>query len=403
MVFDFLIIGGGIVGLSTAYAISNKYPEARIMILEKEAKVAAHQTSHNSGVIHSGIYYRPGSLKARFAREGGQKLREFCREQGIHYENCGKVIVAVTPEEIPLLDNLYRRGLENQLQLEVLNPDQLHEIEPHAFCLKAIRVPSTGIVDYKQVARALAETVRKRGGTLRLNAQVRKIHDTPDGITVDCDDASFSAHFLINCAGLHCDQIALMSGVHPGMRIIPFRGEYYELKPEKRHLVRNLIYPVPNPKFPFLGVHFTRMIDGRVLAGPNAVLGLKREGYRKRDFDLGDFIRSATYLPLWKIAAGNLGYGLGEMVRSFSKKRFVASMRTMIPEITEADVVRSQAGVRAQAVTDKGELADDFMMIEQQHALHILNAPSPAATASFSIGEAICDRLPEPAGLLKLS
>ncbi|WP_010631696.1 L-2-hydroxyglutarate oxidase [Sporolactobacillus vineae] len=403
MVFDYLIIGGGIVGLSTAYAISNKYPDARIIILEKEDKVAAHQTGHNSGVIHSGIYYRPGSLKARFAREGGQKLRTFCREHEIHFENCGKVIVAVKQEEVPLLDNLYHRGLENRLQLELFNPAQVHDIEPHAFCLKAIHVPSTGIVDYKQVSLALADTVRERGGRLRLHSQVRKIYEKTDGITVECDDASFSAHFLINCAGLHCDQVALMQGIHPGMRIIPFRGEYYEIKPEKRHLVRNLIYPVPNPKFPFLGVHFTRMVDGRVLAGPNAVLGLKREGYRKRDFNLNDFIGSATYFPLWKIAASNLGYGLGEMMRSFSKKRFVASMRTMIPEISEADVVRSQAGVRAQAVTDKGELADDFLMIERSHALHILNAPSPAATASFSIGEAICDKLPEPSRLMTLS
>jgi Predicted dehydrogenase len=403
MLFDYLIVGGGIVGLSTAYAIGNKYPEARIIILEKEAAVAAHQTGHNSGVIHSGIYYRPGSLKARFAREGGDKLRAFCRAHGIHYENCGKVILAVTPEELPLMDDLYKRGLENQLDLELLDPDQLHEIEPHAYGLKAIRVPMTGIVDYKQVARGLADIIRTRGGEIRLNSEVRRIHEKPDGITIDCDNTSFSARFMINCAGLHCDQVASMQGIHPGMRIIPFRGEYYELKPEKRQLVRNLIYPVPNPKFPFLGVHFTRMTDGRVLAGPNAVLGLKREGYRKRDFNLSDFIGSATYFPLWKIAANNLGYGLGEMVRSFSKKRFVASMRTMIPEINDDDVVRSQTGVRAQAVTDKGELADDFLMVGQAHALHILNAPSPAATASFSIGEAICDKVPEPAEYVPLS
>lgn len=401
--FDYLIIGGGIVGLSTAYALSSNYPHAKILILEKEKTLAHHQTGHNSGVIHSGIYYRPGSLKARFAREGGEKLRTFCDTQGIPYENCGKVIVAVTPEELLLLDNLYHRGLENQLDLAMLDPDQLHEIEPHAQGLKAILVKATGIIDYKKVAEGLANVIKTRGGEIRLNSEVLKIHEEKDGVTVECGQDTFSSHFLINCAGLYCDRIASMEGVKPQMRIVPFRGEYYELKPEKRYLVQNLIYPVPNPEFPFLGVHFTRMIDGRVLAGPNAVLGFRREGYRKRDFNLGEFFDAVAYPAFWKIAAKNMGYGIGEMVRSFSKKRFVASMRQMIPEIRDEDVFRSQAGVRAQALTRGGVLADDFIMISRPHALHILNAPSPAATASLSIGEAICKKAPGPERFIQYS
>lgn len=401
--FDYLIIGGGIVGLSTAYALSINYPHARIAILEKEKTLAYHQTGHNSGVIHSGIYYRPGSLKARFAKEGGAKLRAFCDAQGIPYENCGKVIVAVTAEELPLLDNLYHRGLENGLDLALLDPEQLHEIEPHAQCLKAIQVKATGIVDYRKVAEGLANVIRQRGGEILLNCEALTIHEQKDGVIVECARSTYSSHFLVNCAGLYCDRVAVKEGVKPEMRIVPFRGEYYELKPEKRNLVKNLIYPVPNPKFPFLGVHFTRMIDGRVLAGPNAVLGFKREGYRKRDFNLGEFFDAVAYPAFWKIAAKNMGYGIGEMVRSFSKKRFVAGMRQMIPEIQEEDVFRSQAGVRAQALTRDGELADDFIMIGHRHSLHILNAPSPAATASLSIGEAICKKIPEPERFIQFS
>ncbi|MDD9148698.1 L-2-hydroxyglutarate oxidase [Sporolactobacillus sp. CQH2019] len=394
---DYLIVGGGIVGLSTAYALGTSNPHARIAVLEKEKTVAYHQTGHNSGVIHSGIYYRPGSLKARFAREGGAKLRALCDARDIPYENCGKVIVAVAPEELPLLDGLYRRGLENRLDLAWLNPEQLHEIEPHARGLKAIHVKSTGIVDYKQVANGLADIISQRGGEIHLNHEVLGIHENKDGVTVECARDSFSSRFLVNCAGLYCDRLAIKEGARPEMRIVPFRGEYYELKPEKRYLVKNLIYPVPNPKFPFLGVHFTRMIDGRVLAGPNAVLGFRREGYRKRDFKLGEFLNAVSYPALWKIAAKNMSYGIGEMARSLSKKRFVAGMKLMIPQIGEEDVFRAQAGVRAQALTRDGVLADDFMMIRHRHALHVLNAPSPAATASLSIGEAICRKVTESA------
>ncbi|RYL88853.1 L-2-hydroxyglutarate oxidase [Sporolactobacillus sp. THM7-4] len=393
--YDYLIIGGGIVGLSTGYALSRKYPMARILIIEKEKTLAAHQTGHNSGVIHSGIYYKPGSLKARFAKEGGKKLRAFCDAHGIPYENCGKVIVATSSSELPLLDRLYDRGLENGLNIRKIDPEELKEIEPHAFGLKAIHVKTTGIVNYRQLAQGLAQAIRDRGGIIKVDTEAIQIHEQTDGVTVECNHGIYEARFLINCGGLHCDQIASSDGLKTGMRIVPFRGEYYEIKPEKRDLVRNLIYPVPNPKFPFLGVHFTRMIDGRVLAGPNAVLGFKREGYRKRDFNWKDFLDTMTYPAFWKIAGKNMSYGIGEMIRSFSKKRFVASMQKMIPEIKEEDVFRSQTGVRAQALTDDGVLADDFLIQSNKHALHILNAPSPAATASLSIGEAICSKVPE--------
>lgn len=398
--YDYLIIGAGIVGLATAYAIQNKYPQAKILITEKENEPAFHQTGHNSGVIHSGIYYQPGSLKARFAKEGGARLRHFCETHQVPYETCGKVIVATQENELQNLEALYQRGLENGLTLTRLDADSLKEYEPHVAGIRGILVPATGIVDYKQVAGALADDLRAHENEIFFNTEIKKISHQPDGVTVFSDKGScYTAHFLINCGGLHCDQIARMAGVNPGMKIVPFRGEYYELKAEQRQLVKHLIYPVPNPKFPFLGVHFTRMIDGRVLAGPNAVPGLKRESYRKSDFDFKEFIDTLTYPAFWKMGSKNLRFGLGEIVRSLSKKRFVASMKALLPEIREEDVFPSHAGVRAQALTDDGKLADDFIMIHHENALHILNAPSPAATASFSIGEAICSEVPEPAHL----
>ncbi|CAM3181590.1 L-2-hydroxyglutarate oxidase [Sporolactobacillus spathodeae] len=397
--YDYLIIGAGIVGLATAYAIQNKYPQAKILITEKENEPAFHQTGHNSGVIHSGIYYQPGSLKARFAKEGGARLRHFCETHQVPYETCGKVIVATQENELQNLEALYQRGLENGLTLTRLSADGLKEYEPHVAGIRGILVPATGIVDYKQVARALADDLRAHENEIFFNTEIKKISHQPDGVTVVSDKGSYTAHFLINCGGLHCDQIARMAGVNPGMKIVPFRGEYYELKPEQRQLVKHLIYPVPNPKFPFLGVHFTRMIDGRVLAGPNAVPGLKRESYRKSDFDFKEFIDTLTYPAFWKMGSQNLRFGLGEIIRSLSKKRFVARMKALLPEIREEDVIPSHAGVRAQALTDDGKLADDFIMIHHENALHILNAPSPAATASFSIGEAICSEVPEPTHL----
>ncbi|MCM3268494.1 L-2-hydroxyglutarate oxidase [Paenibacillus elgii] len=394
--YDYIVIGGGIVGLSTGYALTRRYPQAKILVMEKEDRLAFHQTGHNSGVIHSGIYYKPGSLKARFSKEGGDALRRFCDRHGIAYDMCGKVIVATEPEELPLLENLYARGLQHKLDLELIDAEQLHAIEPHAAGLQAIRVNAAGIVDYKKVAVAFADVIRQRGGDVLLNTEAQRIREGSEGIEVECNNGTYRTHYLINCAGLHCDRIAAMQGLETGMKIVPFRGEYYELKPEKHGLVKHLIYPVPNPNFPFLGVHFTRMIDGHVHAGPNAVLSLKREGYRKTDFDLRDFMEVMTYPAFWKIAKQNMGEGLKEIVRSFSKAVFVRSLQRLIPEIREDDLIPSANGVRAQALTKDGKLADDFLIVQNERSIHILNAPSPAATASIAIGESISERIPEP-------
>lgn len=394
--YDFIIVGGGIVGLSTGMALVQRNPRAKLLVLEKESRLAFHQTGHNSGVIHSGIYYKPGSLKARFAKEGSRKLVEFCEQYDIEYEICGKVIVATEQKELPLLQNLYQRGLDNGLDIAKINRHELHSIEPHVDGLEAIHVKSAGIVDYKKVAEKFAQLIRENGGEILLDSRVDHIVESGDRVVVECNNnRSFEARYLINCAGLHCDRIARLDGLAPGMKIIPFRGEYYELVPEKKYLVKNLIYPVPNPNFPFLGVHFTRMINGEVHAGPNAVLSLKREGYRKSDFDLKDFAEVITFPAFWKIAGRNLGEGIKEMVRSFSKKVFVQSLRRLIPEIREEDLVPSENGVRAQALTEDGRLIDDFYIVSNRRSIHILNAPSPAATASISIGQAIVERIPD--------
>ncbi|QQE74395.1 L-2-hydroxyglutarate oxidase [Brevibacillus composti] len=394
--YDYVIIGGGIVGLSTGYALMQKYPGAKLAILEKENTLAFHQTGHNSGVIHSGIYYKPGSLKAKLSREGGQLLRDFCDTHEISYEMCGKVIVATEQEELPLLDNLYKRGLENGLDVSLIGPDQLKEIEPHAYGIGAIHVKAAGIVNYKQVANVLAREIQERGGEVFLGTKVEAIAENNEGLQIDCTHHTFHSRYLINCAGLHCDRIAAAQGLQTGMKIVPFRGEYYELKPEKHHLVKHLIYPVPNPNFPFLGVHFTRMIDGHVHAGPNAVLSLKREGYHKTDFVLRDFAEVMTYPAFWKIASQNLGEGMKEIIRSLSKKVFVKSLQRLIPEVREEDLVQSENGVRAQALTRDGKLVDDFFIVTNQRSTHILNAPSPAATASIAIGRSICADIPGP-------
>src|ERR671916_300798 len=393
--FDFAVIGGGIVGLSTARALLERHPGARLVVLEKEGSWASHQTGHNSGVIHSGIYYKPGSYKARFCREGARALVEFCRDRGIEYDICGKVIVATEPDEMPLLDSLYERGLENGLEVEKIGPEELEEIEPHASGLGAIRVPSTGIVDFKEVAGAFAALVEEKGGELRAGTEVRSVSETGRAVVVRTTKGAFRARTLVNCAGLHSDRVARLCGVEVGLKIVPFRGEYYELRPEKRYLVRNLIYPVPNPNFPFLGVHFTRSIDGIVEAGPNAVLGLAREGYKKTDFNLRDFVEELTYPALWRLARKNWRTGIGEIHRSFSKKAFVRGLKKLVPEIEERDVVPIPAGVRAQALKDDGALVDDFLIAEGKNSVHVLNAPSPAATASIPIGREIARRIAE--------
>ncbi len=392
---DFVVIGGGIVGLSTARALLERHPGARLLVLEKEGGLARHQTGHNSGVIHSGIYYKPGSYKARFCREGARALVEFCRERGIEYEICGKVIVATEPYELPLLEALHERGMKNGLEVEKVGPEELKVIEPHASGLAAIRVPSTGIVDFAKVAEAFAALVGEKGGELRTGTVVEDISDTGREVVVRTNKGAFHARTLVNCAGLHSDRVARLCGVEPGAKIVPFRGEYYELRPEKRYLVKSLIYPVPNPDFPFLGVHFTRAVDGGVEAGPNAVLGLAREGYNKSDFDFKDFVEEITYPALWRLARANWRTGVGEIYRSLSKKAFVRGLKRLVPEVEEGDVVPISAGVRAQALKEDGAMVDDFLISEGKNSVHVLNAPSPAATASIPIGEEIAKRAAE--------
>ncbi|AFZ44055.1 FAD dependent oxidoreductase [Halothece sp. PCC 7418] len=393
MIYDQVIIGGGIVGLATAMQLAQKSPKARILLLEKETDLAAHQTSHNSGVIHSGIYYKPGSFKAKFCRDGSRSMVEFCQEHNLDYEVCGKVIIATQEQELPRLERLYQRGLENGISVKKLRGEAIQELEPHVRCLAGIRVNSTGITDYKKVCQKYAQILRDRAGELKFNTQVTQLQKTADGYVIETNQGDFQAKFIINCAGLHSDRVAKLGAVNPQAKIIPFRGEYYELKPEKRYLVKNLIYPVPNPNFPFLGVHFTRMIDGSVHAGPNAVLSFKREGYQKTDWDRRDLIESLTYPGLWKLAAKYGAIGVAEMIRSWSKTAFVRSLQRLIPEIQPEDVIPISAGVRAQALKQNGALVDDFLMIEGRKALHICNAPSPAATASLEIGKAIADRV----------
>ncbi len=393
--YDFAIIGGGIVGLSTGMTLVQRFPHACILVLEKENNWGFHQTGHNSGVIHSGIYYRPGSLKAKLAREGNLAMIEFCKTHGIEHEVCGKVIVATEREELPRLKNLYQRGIANGLKVREVSREELKEIEPHAAGISALRVPATGIVNYRKVAETFVHLIQEKGGKLCLNTRVENIHENSQGIAIESNNDSYQARFLINCAGLQSDRVAKLAGVKTQMRIVPFRGEYFELKPEKRYLVRNLIYPVPNPNFPFLGVHFTRMIGGGVHAGPNAVLSLKREGYRKSDFNLRDIVDIVTYPAFWRFAIQNLGEGIKEMVRSLSKAAFVRSLQKLIPEIQADDLVPGGAGVRAQAMMSDGRLMDDFLMVRGPKSIHVCNAPSPAATASIPIGKAIVEQIPE--------
>jgi L-2-hydroxyglutarate oxidase len=393
--YDFVIIGGGIVGLASGMALGKRYPNARILVLEKESNWAYHQTGNNSGVIHSGIYYKPGSFKANFCREGSRSMVEFCQEHGIDYEVCGKVIVATEAQQLPLLENLYQRGLENGLNVTKITAEEVKEIEPHVSCLAGLRVPTTGIVNYKQVCQKYAELIKSQGGELRLNTKVEKIKETAKGQVLETNKGTFETRFVINCAGLHSDRVAKLGQVDSQAKIVPFRGEYYELVPEKRYLVKTLIYPVPNPAFPFLGVHFTRMIDGSVHAGPNAVLSFKREGYKKTDFDLKDFTEVMTYPGFWKLAVKHADEGIQEIIRSFSKAAFVRSLQKLIPEVQAQDLVPTHAGVRAQALMNDGKLVDDFLIVQGRNATHVCNAPSPAATSSLEIGKAIATAIPQ--------
>ncbi|GAB4538377.1 MAG: L-2-hydroxyglutarate oxidase [Pleurocapsa sp.] len=395
MIYDFAIVGGGIVGLSTAMALSGKFPQAKIAVLEKEASWAVHQTGHNSGVIHSGIYYKPGSFKAKLCRDGNQSIVAFCQQHDIAYKVSGKVIVATKSEELPLLENLYQRGLANGIEVTKLNQEQVKEIEPHVHCLAGIWVKSTGIVDYKQVCAKYVAIIRDRNVDLYNSTCVTKISSISGGYLLQTSNGEYQTKFLINCAGLHSDRVSQLAGVQPPAKIVPFRGEYYELRAEKRYLVNNPIYPVPNPNFPFLGVHFTPGIDGSVHAGPNAVLSLKREGYTKWDFDFKDTFDTMTYPGFWKLAAQYADEGLKEMIRSWSRTIFVRSLQRLIPEVQAEDVYPTTAGVRAQALKSDGKLVDDFLIINRPRAMHICNAPSPAATASIEIGKQIVSELPE--------
>ncbi len=385
------IVGGGIVGLSTALALVNGTPPIQPIVLEKEPAIAAHQTGHNSGVIHSGIYYRPGSLKARYTVEGARRLVEFCRAHAIPHEICGKVVVATDAGELPRLEELHRRGVANGVPggVELIGPERLREIEPHAAGIKALHVPATGIVDFVAVAHRYAELVRARGGEIRTATRVLGMHRESRDWVIETTQGPVRARHLINCAGLHSDRIARLSGCRPPVRIVPFRGEYYRLRPEREELVKALIYPVPDPAFPFLGVHFTRMIRGGVEAGPNAVLSFKREGYRKADFSPREAWDTLSFPGFWRLARQYWRTGLGEMYRSFRKPAFVRALQRLLPDLRSDDLEPGGAGVRAQAIDASGALVDDFSIQAIGGVIHVLNAPSPAATASLPIGEAI--------------
>jgi len=391
--FDYVIIGGGIVGLSVAWTILENRPHSRIAVLEKEEGWARHQTGRNSGVLHSGIYYKPGSLKAKLCREGNRRLVEFCKQYGIRYETCGKVIVATTASELPLLENLYQRGIANGLAVRKLSVSEVKEIEPHVTCTAGIHVPSTGIIDFVGVCQKLVELVASRGGETRLGTRVQGFRAQGGEAVLETSKGILAADWMVNCAGLQSDRVTKLAGAEPGARIVPFRGEYYELRPERRSLVRNLVYPVPDPNFPFLGVHFTRMIDGSVHAGPNAVLSLKREGYGRTSFNFGDFVDTITYAGFWRLARRHARAGLEEMHRSFSKKAFVLSLQKLIPEVCAEDLTPGESGVRAQALRPDGGLVDDFLIVKGPCAIHVCNAPSPAATASLEIGRVIAQQI----------
>jgi len=397
---DVIIIGGGAVGLGVALAITRRFPRQKLLVVEKEDKVARHQSGHNSGVIHSGVYYKPGSLKARLCAAGAAAMVEFCREHEIPHNVCGKVIVATREEEVPRLEALRQRGEANGLKgLRLIGPKELREIEPSASGLQALVVPSTGITDFAMVCEKYAELITANGGTVLTSVAVRHIQRSMQEIVVETTKGAFVTRSLINCAGLYSDRIARMAGDDPGITIVPFRGEYYDLIPERGSLVRALIYPVPDPQFPFLGVHFTRRINGRVDAGPNAVLALAREGYRHRDVSLGDLLSSLAWPGFWRMASKHWRNALGEWHRSLSKRAFVRALQGLVPAIQEQDLVPGGSGVRAQALKPDGALVDDFQFVPSGKVLHVLNVPSPAATASLVIGRTIVDSAAASLGL----
>src|SRR5579863_8646880 len=398
--YNVIVIGGGIVGLAVALEITRRFPRLQLLVLEKEDRVARHQSGHNSGVIHSGVYYKPGSQKARLCVAGAAAMVEFCREHGLPHEVCGKVIVATSEAELPRLEELRQRGEANGLTgLRLIGPEELREIEPHASGLRALVVPSTGIADYARVCEKYAELTSAHGGTILTSTAVTGLMRSSDEIVVETPRGAYTTNFLISCAGLFSDRLCRMAGDEPGVLIVPFRGEYYHLVPTRASLVRALIYPVPDPRFPFLGVHFTRRISGKVDAGPNAVFALAREGYRHTDINLRDLASAFAFPGLWRMGRQHWRMGLGEWHRSLSKAAFVRALQQLVPEVRGEDLAPGGSGVRAQALKPDGSLVDDFLFVSASRALHVLNVPSPAATASLVIGKAIVDIAARDLGL----
>lgn len=392
---DLVVVGGGIVGLATAFRFVERFPDATVTVLEKETSIAQHQTGHNSGVLHSGIYYKPGSLKAINCREGKKAMEAFCEAEEIPFERCGKVIVAVKQSDLPSLEKIYQRGQQNGVECEKIGTERLAEIEPHVRGVAAIHVPESGIVDYSAVCHRLEQRLREKGSQVVTQAKVLGIRQTDSEVVLESTAGDFSAPHAVTCAGLQSDRVAKLSGAELDSRIVPFRGEYFELKPSARHLCRHLIYPTPDPAFPFLGVHFTRMINGGVECGPNAVLALAREGYGKTTINLPDLADSLSYGGFLRLAARHWRMGAGEMWRSINKQAFVKALQRLAPEISADDLEPAPAGVRAQAVAADGSMVDDFLINLTGRVVNVVNAPSPAATASLNIGSLIVDRLAE--------
>ena len=386
------VVGGGIVGLAAAFRLQQRLPDARVTILEKEMKIALHQSSHNSGVLHCGLNYKPGSRRARLAVHGVRQMVEFCQAHAIRHEVCGNVVAATASEEVPRLRALYERGCQNGLSgLRMLGPEELREIEPHAAGIQALHVPEEGIADYPAVCEKLAELVRQQGGEIITGARVTGLHRETGGWRAIHSAGDTACDFLVTCAGLYSDRIAELAGEKRDVRVVPFRGEYYLIRPERQFLVRNLIYPVPDPRFPFLGVHFTRRVQGGIEAGPNAVLAFAREGYTKRAVDLSDLADALTFPGLWRFIAKYGPTCWDEVRRSFSRELFCRSLQRLVPEIQQEDLIPGGAGVRAQAMTPEGSLVDDFHFVQSERALHVVNAPSPAATSSLALGEEIAE------------
>ncbi|UCH65241.1 MAG: L-2-hydroxyglutarate oxidase [Ignavibacterium sp.] len=387
--YDFVVIGGGIIGTASAMALLKGF-DCSILIIEAENKLAAHQTGKNSGVIHSGLYYKPGSLKAKYCSEGREMLYRFCEEHNINYERTGKIVVAKNEDERDMLYTLFERGMANGLhEIKRLRKDELVKYEPHVKGVAGLFIPQTGIVDFIQVTNTFAKLVNESGGEIETDCKFLSLSNLSNELIIKTSKGDIRSKFLLNCGGLYSDRIAKICGVNPGLQIIPFRGEYYKLKPDKEHLIKNLIYPVPDARFPFLGVHFTRMINGGVELGPNALLALKREGYSLKDFSIRDVSQMISYKGFWKMASKYYKTGIPEFYRSLSRRAFVKAIMMFVTEIESTDIVKAGAGVRAQAVDPNGNLVDDFRIVESERMIHVLNAPSPAATASISIGRYI--------------